>query len=338
MFGFRFIKFQPHLHVFKYKKGKIVKEGRGLSFYYYVPNTNLVAVPVSSQEVPFIFSVSTRDFQTLTVQGQVTYRIQEPRKVAELLNFTLDSRGEEYVSDDPQKLSQRIINSIQVMTNKEMGALSLKDALAFSEALTQNLLKSLLASPEVAALGLEISGIAVLALQPNPDTSRALEAETRESILKQGDDAVYSRRNSALEQERKIRENELNTQIAVEVKNRQIKETQLEADQMVQSKKQALEETAKLFQIEIEKKNHELVELESKNQKIRSDAKAYEMSAILKALETAPVPVIQLLANTGMSSERLIALAFQGIADKAEKIGNLNISPELLAQIIKPKG
>jgi hypothetical protein len=30
-----------------------------------------------------------------------------------------------------------------------------------------------------------------------------------------------------------------------------------------------------------------------------------------------------------------MALAFQGLADKAEKIGNLNITPDLLAAIIE---
>ena len=52
----------------------------------------------------------------------------------------------------------------------------------------------------------------------------ALEAETREKILKESDDAIYLRRNSSVEQERKIKENELNTEIAVENKKKQIKE------------------------------------------------------------------------------------------------------------------
>jgi hypothetical protein len=37
MLGFRFIKFQPSEYVFKYRNGDIVKEGDGLSFYYYAP-------------------------------------------------------------------------------------------------------------------------------------------------------------------------------------------------------------------------------------------------------------------------------------------------------------
>lgn len=337
MFGFRFIKFQPHLHVLKYKKGKIVKEGRGLAFNYYAPTTNLVAVPVSSQEVPFIFTVSTNDYQTLTVQGQVTFRISEPRKTAELLNYSLDAKGAAYVSDDPAKLSQRVINVINVFTNKDVGAWSLKQALAGTEALTQQLSASLKASPEIANLGLEILGLSVLAVKPSPETARALEAETRETILKQGDDAVYARRNSALEQERKIKENELSTEVAVEVKKRQIRETQLDAEKMVQEKNQALLDATKDFQIAQEKKTQALVDLEVRNQKARAEAKAHEVSAVLKALEAAPPAVLQILAQSGMAPERLIAQAFQGLAERADKIGTLNITPELLAQLSRPK-
>ena len=59
-----------------------------------------------------------------------------------------------------------------------------------------------------------VTNINILSILPNKETARALEAETRENILREADDAVYKRRNAAVEQERKIKENELNTQIA----------------------------------------------------------------------------------------------------------------------------
>ena len=81
MYGIKFIKFQPNMYVLKYKHGKIVEEGYGLSFFYYAPTTSLVAIPISSIEAPFIFEESTQDFQTITIQGQVTFRIQDVKKL-----------------------------------------------------------------------------------------------------------------------------------------------------------------------------------------------------------------------------------------------------------------
>ena len=72
MFGIKFIKVQPTTYLLQYRAGKVVREGAGISFFYYSPTTSLVAVPMGSTEVPFIFEETTADFQTVTVQGQVT--------------------------------------------------------------------------------------------------------------------------------------------------------------------------------------------------------------------------------------------------------------------------
>ena len=46
--------------------------------------------------------------------------------------------------------------------------------------------------------------------------SKALEAEYREALQKRADQAIYSRRADAVEQERKIKQNELSTSIDLE--------------------------------------------------------------------------------------------------------------------------
>jgi regulator of protease activity HflC (stomatin/prohibitin superfamily) len=184
MFGIRFIKFNPTTYALKFKRGKIVKQGSGLSFYYYAPTTSLVAVPSGSQEAPFIFEELSSDFQQVTIQGQVTFRIREPAKIAVLLNFTLGNDGTNYISDDPDKLSQRVLNIIHVYMKKEIEALPLRQALKSSEMLTKKAHTEMKNNDEMASLGIELLGLSILAIKPAPETQRALEAETREKILK----------------------------------------------------------------------------------------------------------------------------------------------------------
>jgi hypothetical protein len=74
MFGMRFIKVEPTDFVLQYKRGKVVREGAGLSFFYFAPTTSLVRIPMGSVDVPFIFAEVTADFQSVTVQGQLTFR------------------------------------------------------------------------------------------------------------------------------------------------------------------------------------------------------------------------------------------------------------------------
>src|SRR6185295_7320896 len=99
MFGLRFIKVQPTTYMLQYRSGKVVREGTGLSFFYYAPTTSLVAVPVGSADVPFIFQETTADFQAVTIQGQVTFRVGEPKRLAAMLNYTLAPNGQKYASE-----------------------------------------------------------------------------------------------------------------------------------------------------------------------------------------------------------------------------------------------
>ncbi len=64
MFGFKFIKVQPTEYVLYYKNGQLVREGAGLSFFYFSPTSSLVRIPVASVDVPFIFEEVTSDFQS----------------------------------------------------------------------------------------------------------------------------------------------------------------------------------------------------------------------------------------------------------------------------------
>jgi hypothetical protein len=337
MFGIRFIKVQPTTYLLEYRKGRLVREGAGLAFFYYAPTTSLVAIPTASDEVPFIFEETTADFQKISIQGQITYRVADPKRLAALMNFTLSPNGQGYVSEDPAKLPQRLINIVNVQARAQVQRLPLRQAVRESDALVEIIRPKLVQSPEVAALGLEILGFSILAIRPTPETARALEAETREQLLKEADEAVFRRRNAAVENERAIKESELNTENAVELKKRQIRETKMDAEFAIQEKQRALREADMAGSVVLEQRKRELVELSATNARAEADARAYGVEVTIKALGTGDARILQALANAGMKPEQLIAVAFQEIAGKAEKIGQLNISPDLLRELMADK-
>ena len=57
----------------------------------------------------------------------------------------------------------------------------------------------------------------------------------------------------------------------------------------------------------------------------------------MKALGSADAKILQALATTGMKPEQLIAFAFHELAARADKIGQLNISPDLLRELLTPQ-
>jgi hypothetical protein len=250
-----------------------------------------------------------------------------------MLNYTVDSRNHNYISDDPEKLSDRLISLVQIVVKGAVKNLSLKEAIGASDEVARRAYSVLSEHDMVRSLGVSILSVTVAAIKPNPETAKALEAETRETILKESDQAIFQRRNYAIEQERIIRESELNTEIAVEHKNRQIRETQLETERLARQKELAMREEQLKFEIQQEERNRELVDLKARNEKIVADTKAYALKETMKVYEEMNVDTLKALASGGLDSGRLMALAFQGLADKAEKIGNLNITPDLLAAI-----
>ncbi|MBR0793745.1 SPFH domain-containing protein [Bradyrhizobium manausense] len=335
MFGIRFIKAQPTTYLMKYRAGAVVAEGTGLSAFYYAPVTTLVAVPVGSRDASFIFALIARDFQTLTVQGHVTYRVSEPKKAASMLNFTLKSDGKTYETDDPEKLPERILGTVEVLALQAIKELTLKDALQASDRIADIIAGGLRGRADIEALGLEILGVSIRGIKPTPDTAKALEAQAREAILKNADEAIFARRNFAVEQERAIRESELDTEIAVEQKKRSIRETQMDAEASVAAKRNELRQAGMAADIVLEGKRKDFVGLNAENTRTLADAEAYRVGALMKIFEGVDTRVIQALAAAGMQPGQLIAQAFSGIAEKAEKIGQLNVSPDLLSQLME---
>jgi hypothetical protein len=336
MFGFRFIKTQPTQYVIQYRNGRARREGAGLSFWYFAPSSSIVVMPTASVNEPFIFPEITADFQEVTIQGQATYRIADPRRTASLLDFTIGPKGA-YLSEDPQKLSQRLIDQVQVAMRAEVQALTLKEALASGQALVTRVAATLQKHPIVEALGLELLGLSLLAVKPKPETAKALEADAREALLRRMDEAIYARRNAAVEQERMIKENELSTEIAVENKKRQVREAAMEAERAVQERRLTIQREEMTGKIGLEEQNKSLVSLAVANAREEADAKAYGLAAMMKSFGDADPKVLQALASVGMDPSRLMALAFRDLADNAAKIGQLNVTPDLLREIIQPQ-
>jgi hypothetical protein len=253
------------------------------------------------------------------VQGQVAWRVAEPRKLAAMLNYALkpDARG--YESDDPEKLAPRVVAAVEVLSKQVVKDLPLKDALRAADAVAERVGAGLRAHPEIVSFGLEILGLAILAIKPTPETARALEAEAREALLKAADDAVYLRRNAAVENERAIRESELDTEIAVGQKRNQFRDEEMEAS------------------VALEEKRKEFVARNAENTRTLAEAEAHRLGAVMKALESADPRIVQALAAAGMQPQQLIAQAFGGLAEKAERIGQLNVSPELLHSLLAPR-
>jgi regulator of protease activity HflC (stomatin/prohibitin superfamily) len=304
------LKSSPTTYVMQFKNGRIKREGAGLSFFYWAPTTTLVQVPLSSTDVPFAISEVTGDFQAVTVQGQLTYRVLEPKKLAALLDFSVDRLGRG-LSDDPDKLPERLVNQAQVLTRAATQAMTLKEVLVSAPAIEARVLEGLRSSEAATLLGVQVMALNILSMKPAPEMARALEAEAREALQRRSDEAIYDRRKAAVDQERRIKESELETEI-------RIRQSKMTAD------------------IALEEQRAHLIDETVENEKKASDSRAYALESSLKPVRSLDWKMLSALSAGGLDPKASLALAFREMAENAQKIGELNMSPELLRTLLEP--
>jgi hypothetical protein len=335
MLGIRYYKADPSTYVIKTVNGRTIKEGKGLSFFYNAVKTSIAAIPINTQEAPFIFGLQTADFQEIRVQGQITFRIENAEKIAGMLNFTIARDGVTHVSDDPMKLSDRVIQSAQAIVQESVHSMPLRSALTEHTALAAEIRQQMAADKSLQAMGIAILKTTVSAISPTPETRQALEAEARGAILKGADDAMYARRKSSVEQERTIQEAELQTRHEIQQKEQEIEESRIHNERNLLRGQAETEHERIQSEIDNETQRKDLVGLVAVNSREQADADAYAVASKMKAFTELPVENLKAMALANMQPEQLMAIAFESLAQNADKIGELNITPDLFGQMMK---
>ncbi len=182
--------------------------------------------------------------------------------------------------------------------------------------MSRELLDELRRSEAVALLGVEVMGLAILSVKANPEIAKAMQADTREKLLSKADESLFARRNAAIELERQIKENELRTERTIEEKRREVRQAQMEADVAIETQRAAL------------------VEQQVANSRKLSEVKTETLRATLNAMKDTDWKTL-MAASGGQDSKSLIAIAFQQIAENAQHIGRLDITPDLLNSLIE---
>src|SRR5580700_3995262 len=151
MLTIRFMKAPPTTYVLQFKNGQVRREGPGLSFFYYAPTSTIVTVPLESADVPFAFQESTGAFQSVSIQGQLTYRVSDPKKLSSLLDLSASPLGV-FRSQGYRKRPARLVHATQTHVLEETQRLSLGESFTKGGALSASVLAGLKTSQRLAQL------------------------------------------------------------------------------------------------------------------------------------------------------------------------------------------
>jgi len=221
-----YFKGEPSVHVIRYRRGGVVAQGPGLAFWYLRYNTSIALVPIVAQDAPFIFNEATRDFQVVAIQGSLLYRITAPLEAARAVNYAIDPRTGRYRSDHKPKLGQRLVNIVQGHTRSQVIDLPLEQAMTKVKDLAADVLARIQGEPLLASLGVAVEGLHFAGVSATPEMRKALEADYREALQQRADQAIYARRAKAIEEERRIKQREMDTEVELENQKKTLVEMQ----------------------------------------------------------------------------------------------------------------
>ena len=239
MFGYRYIKSKPTDHVILYSGGRVRRQGLGFAGFVFMPFASAAAVPTDARDEIFAVEAMTADYQTITIQGLISYRIKDAAVAAKQQDFSINLLTGKHNAEPMKQIVERLRAIAQTACRDALVRSTLDAALNKSDELSQIIMRGIGEDKRLASDGIAVDRVLVLALKPTPEIKKALEANLREQLLRQADAAMFERRRAVTADEhdlklreeankRELAERELANEQALEAERRKTAEAKAE--------------------------------------------------------------------------------------------------------------
>ena len=295
-------------HVIRYRNGRIRQSGRGLVFWFRPETASIAELPMDDREMAVFVKGRSQDFQSVAVQGTLTWHVVDPELLAARVDFSLGLVTGGYKSEPIQRIETRLAGLVNQAALQYLAQGPVRQLLdAGPEPLRNHLDTVLAADPTLAEIGIAVAAVRLTNLAPSSELERALQTPTFEALQQKADQATFERRALAVEKERAIAENELANR--TELARREMTLITQEAE----NARNRATGVAEARQVEAAAEADRIRTVES----ARAEAEQARM-AIYRDL---PPGV-------------MLGLAAREMAAKLDTIEHLNVTPDLLATVL----
>ncbi len=302
-------------------------------------------MPVDDRELPLLFHARTADFSDVTVQATVTFRVTDPALAAARLDFSVDPTTGAWRGQPLDQVATLLAELSQQPALDLLAGLQLTDALTAGTASVREAVGTALRDdPRLTETGVTVVSARVVAIRPEPDLERALQTPTREAVQQEADRATYARRARAVEQERAIAENELQSRIELARREQQLveqhganarRQAELDAAAALAAAQGAAERERVSVAGEAERARL-LAAAEAEATRVRDEARAAGVRAV--GLAESETEAARLAAYRDLPPAVLHALALRELAGHLPEIGQLTVTPDILTNLVTRLG
>lgn len=313
----------PTAYVLQLKAGKVKRSGAGVSFWFRPSTAALAEVPLDDREQALMFQARTSDFQLVSVQATVTYRVSDPVIAATRIDFGIHPRTGQWNARPLERLGGLLTELAQQPALEYLAGIPLAEALAHGIGpVRQRVAEQLADDQRLVERGLSVTDVRVVAIRAEADLERALQTPTREQVQQEADRATFERRAVAVENERAIAENELQNQIELARREEEL------VVQRGQNERKRASEQAEADKIAT------AAQAERQGLTAKADAdRTRELGQADAAAETA-----KFAAYGDIDQGKLLALALRELAANVPPITHLSITPELIGPLLARLG
>jgi regulator of protease activity HflC (stomatin/prohibitin superfamily) len=306
-------------HVIRYRNGEVVRAGRGLAFWFRPLDTAIAEVPLDDRELPFLFHGRSSDVQEVVTQGIVTFRVVDPETLAARIDFGLDLATGRHARTPLEQLSDRLTQLAQQHAAELISTTPLRELVAEGVARLRDRIGSGLAGDaHLADMGLAVVSVRVNAVEPSAEVEKALAAPAREEISQEADEAAFARRAAAVDKERAIAENELANRIELARREADLVEREGANERRRATEKAAASRIA--------------TEGRAAERRIAAAADAEAIKVVEG--ERVALEIERLDSYRNLPAAVLMGLAAREFAAKIETIEHLNLTPDLLGNLL----
>ena len=172
----------PSEYVLRYTRGELEQEGLGLNFLYNPRTTAVVCVPMTTLDASFTFSERSADFQPLDIEGEIVYRVYDPKKAAAAIDFSVRP-GESRSRDTALRaLRKRVVSVARDLTRDEVSSRSVEEAASAATDIGRSVKIRMTHSSLLAATGIRVMGVHLKRIRPPSEVVSALETGYLDSV------------------------------------------------------------------------------------------------------------------------------------------------------------
>ena len=210
-------------HVIRYRSGKQRQSGRGLVFWFRPDVASIAEIPMDDREMTIFVKGRSADFQAVNVQGVLAWRVAEPERLAERIDFTIALGNGNYIGQPLERIETRLAGLVNQAALDYLAKAPVQGLLdAGIEPLRAQLEAALASDPALVEIGLAVVSVRLNNLAPSSELERALQTPTFEALQQKADEATFERRALAVDKERAIAENELANRVELAKREKEL--------------------------------------------------------------------------------------------------------------------